>query len=123
MFLKYAVVFLFLCFFATSRGDVQGDIQGVLADIVQRLSALEENQKNFEKTTKTFLRDIKKLLNDQNDDWTIRERIPKLSAAEVAHYQRYESGKKGIELYVELERIRDGKAERSMISMLNDKKN
>ena len=120
MFLKYAVVFLFLCFFATSRGDVQGDIQGVLADIVQRLSALEENQKNFEKTTKTFLRDIKKLLNDQNDDWTIRERIPKLSAAEVAHYQRYESGKKGIELYVELERIRDGKAERSMISMLND---
>ena len=40
--------------------------------------------------------------------------------AEIAHYQRYESGQKGIELYVELERIRDGKSKKNVISLLSD---
>ena len=113
MFLKSTIVILFLCIFATSKGDVQGDFE-------QRLSTLEENQKSLEKTVKTFFREIKKLLNDQNDDWAIRERIPKLSMAEIAHYQRYESGQKGIELYVELERIRDEKSKKNVISLLSD---
>ena len=110
MILKYMVLLFFLCFFATSRGDVIGDIE-------QRLSALEENMKSLENTVKSSFRDIKKLLNDQND-WTIIEKIPKLTTAEIVHYQQFEAGKKGIKIYATLEGIRDGKIKENVIPIL-----
>ena len=111
MFLKCSVVILFFCFFATSRGDVQGEID-------QKLSALDQNLKILNKVVKKISRDVQKLLNDKNDAEKSLDKTTTLTMAEMVFYQRSDPGLQGLGYYVELEAIRDGKMKKNIIPML-----